>query len=137
MSDQWQRPRPGRQGIRGDSIMAALVAVGAATSTLLYSRVGFYDEPAPVWLSVLCIAGISVPLAFRRLFPEIVAVVISVAFFVSQQFSVPELLFTQISLFLAIYTVGAWGRNRRTATILRLAITVFPRATDATSPRPR
>ena len=104
--------------------MAALVAVGAATSTLLYSRVGFYDEPAPVWLSVLCIAGISVPLAFRRLFPEIVAIVISVAFFVSQQFSVPELLFTQISLFLAIYTVGAWGRNRRTATILRIAIIV-------------
>ena len=124
MTDQWQRPRPGNRGIRFDAIMAALVAIGAAISTLLYLRVGFYEHPAPVWLTIVSIIGVTAPLALRRRYPEAVAIVVSIAFFVNQQFSVPELIFTQISLFIAIYTVGAWGRNRRTATILRIAIIV-------------
>ena len=108
--------------MRFDLLVAALVGVGAIVSTLLYERVGFYDDPAPMWLSAVCIVGISLPLALRRVYPEAVAIVISLAFFVSQQFAVPEVLFTQISLFVAIYSVGAWGRNRRVATILRIAI---------------
>jgi len=124
MTDQWVRPRPGRRGVKFDALRAGLIAIGAGTSTLLYLRIGFTDDPAPLWLSVLAIVGVSAPLAFRRLYPEAVAIVVSIAFFVSLQFSVPEVIFTQISLFVAIYTLGAWGRNRRRATILRITIIV-------------
>lgn len=124
MTDSWLRPRPGRTGLRFDIAMAGLVLVGAAVSTLLYLRVGFYEHPAPFWVSAISIAGISIPLAFRRRFPEIVAIVVSLGYFVGQQFGVPELLFTQISLFIAIFTIGAWGRNRLRATTVRIAIIV-------------
>jgi signal transduction histidine kinase len=96
--------------------------VGATVSALLYARVGWYSEPAPLWVSVLAIAGMTVPLAFRRRAPEVVAIAVSIAFFVCGQFSVPELLFCNIALFVAIYTVGAWGRNRHRAAITRWAI---------------
>lgn len=99
-----------------------LIAVGATVSLLLYLRIGYYDEPAPGWLSAITLAVFTLPLALRRRFPAIVAIVVSVGFFVSQQFSVPELLFSNIALFMAVYTLGAWGRNRRVATAVRLAI---------------
>ena len=124
MTDSWLRPRPGKAGLRFDIAMSALVLVGASVSTLLYLRVGFYENPAPFWVSAISIAGISIPLAFRRVVPEIVAVVVSVSYFIGQQFSVPEQLFTQISLFIAIFTIGAWGQNRLRATIVRIAIIV-------------
>jgi signal transduction histidine kinase len=123
-TDEWVRPRPDASGVRRDALAAALLALGAAISALLYTRVGWYDEPAPLWVSVLAIAGFTVPLAFRRRAPELVAIIVSVAFFISGQFKVPELLFCNIALFIAIYTLGAWGTNRRRATVLRAAIIV-------------
>lgn len=93
-------------------------------SLFLHARVGYYDDPAPAWLSAVAIAVLTVPLAFRRRYPEAVAVVVSIGFFVAAQFSVPELLFINIALFMAIYTVGAWGRNRRRANLVRAGIII-------------
>ncbi|WP_167137676.1 sensor histidine kinase [Diaminobutyricimonas sp. TR449] len=121
-TDEWVRPRPDASGVRRDALSAALLALGAAISALLYTRVGWYEDPAPLWLSALAIAGFTVPLAFRRRAPELVAIIVSAAFFVTAQFRVPELLFCNIALFIAIYTLGAWGPNRRRATLLRAAI---------------
>src|SRR5690606_13900727 len=111
-------------GYRRDAIAAVLIALGAAVSLLLYLRIGYYDEPAPAWVGIRTIAAFPLPLAARRRYPEAVAVVVAIGFFVSQQFSVPELLFSNIALFMAIYTVGAWGRNRRVANVVRWAIIV-------------
>jgi signal transduction histidine kinase len=124
VSDSWIRPRPTPRQYRDDAIIAVLLAAGAATTTLLYARVGMYEEPAPVWLSALVVLFISLPLALRRRYPEIVAIVVSLAFFVGQQFAVPEVLFSNITLFIAIYTVGAWSTSRKRATTLRVAIIV-------------
>jgi signal transduction histidine kinase len=124
VSDSWIRPRPTPRQYRDDAIIAVVIALGAATTALLYARVGMYEEPAPVWVSTVVIAFISLPLALRRRYPELIAIVISIAFFVGQQFSVPEVLFSNISLFVAIYTVGAWGESRRRATMLRIAIII-------------
>lgn len=118
------RPRPDTHGYRRDTIAAALIASGTVVSLLLYSRIGYYDDPAPAWLSAIAIALLTVPLAFRRKYPEAVAILVSIGFFVAAQFSVPEALFVNIALFTAIYTVGAWGRNRRRATLVRSAIIV-------------
>jgi signal transduction histidine kinase len=122
VTEAWVRPRPDAAGYRRDAIAAVLIGVGAVVSLLLYLRIGYYDEPAPGWLSALAIALYTVPLAFRRRYPAAVAIVVSVGFFVGQQFSVPEMLFSNIALFMAVYTLGAWGRNRRNATGIRLAI---------------
>ena len=116
------RPRPDAAGYRADAIAAALVAAGTIISLFLHNRVGYFEEPAPGWLSALAIAMLTVPLAFRRRYPATVAVLVSLGFFVALQFSVPELLFINISLFVAIYTLGAWGRNRRVANLVRVAI---------------
>jgi signal transduction histidine kinase len=124
MTDDWVRPKPGARGYRTDAIAAVLLAVGAATSAMLYSRVGYFDDPAPVWVSVIAIAFETLPLALRRRFPLAIAIVVSLAFFAIGQLLVPELLFSNITLFLAIYTLGAWGQRRRVATIARIVIIV-------------
>jgi signal transduction histidine kinase len=124
VNDAWVRPRPDAAGYRRDLIAAALIAAGTIVSVLLHVRIGYYNDPAPVWLSAVTVFFLAAPLALRRRYPEAVAIVVSIAFFVSQQFSVPEMLFSNIALFMAIYTVGAWSRNRRTATVLRIAIIV-------------
>ena len=66
----------------------------------------------------------NLPLAARRRWPEIVALVASVAFVVGAMAEVGEALFSNIALFIAIYTVGAWGRNRLRANIVRGVIVV-------------
>ena len=124
MTDDWVRPKPGAREYRNDAIIAVLLAIGAATSAALYSRVGYFDDPAPVWVSVIAIAFETLPLALRRRFPLTVAIVVSLAFFAIGQFLVPELLFSNITLFLALYTLGAWGQDRRVATIARIAIII-------------
>lgn len=122
MNEVWVRPRPDAAGYRRDAIAAALIAAGMIVSLFLHDRVGYFDEPAPDWLSALAVAVLTVPLAFRRRYPATVAILVSIGFFVALQFSVPELLFINISLFMVIYTLGAWGQNRRMANLVRAAI---------------
>ncbi len=122
--DTWVRPRPGRTGYSRDLALAALIAVSGGISAALYSRIGMYPNPAPVWLTALVVLGYALPLAVRRRFPAVVAIVVSAAFFVGGQFNAPEALFTNIALFIAIYTLGAWGRDRRLANIVRAVIVV-------------
>lgn len=118
-TDEWVRKRPGPDGYRRDALAALALMIGAALSSLLHNRVGWYNDPAPLWMSALAVIGLTAPLAFRRRWPEAVAIFVGIAFYVSQQFMVPEMLFSNIALFMAIYTVGAWGRDRRRANIVR------------------
>ncbi|MFX7140389.1 hypothetical protein ABTH88_20895, partial [Acinetobacter baumannii] len=71
---------------------------------------------------VVYVAVLAVPLAFRRRWPSIVAVIVSVAYFVAVTLRVPEIYAGNIAMFIALYTVGAWSTNRRRATIVRVAI---------------
>ena len=119
---EWVRPRPARTGLRGDAIAALLLALGSTVSLLLYLRASYLDDPAPWWVSVITIAVQTVPLVWRRVHPEIVAVVVAVGFFLGQQLAVPEPLFSNISLFVAMYSVGAWSRSRRWANYVRAFI---------------
>jgi len=117
--ETWVRPRPGRVGYRRDAVLALVIAISGGLSAALYNRLGLYPEPAAMWLTALGIVGFSLPLALRRRYPATVAIVVSAAFFVVGQFRVPEALVTNIALFIAIYTLGAWGQNRRIANIVR------------------
>ncbi|WP_291052940.1 sensor histidine kinase [Herbiconiux sp.] len=120
-NDDWMRPRPDGAGYRRDAVVAAVLTVAAFASTMLYAGAAAQDHaPWPVALgwSVL-MAG---SLAFRRRLPELVALVISVTFVVGQYSGITETLFANICLFLALYSVGAWGRNRMLATAVRIVI---------------
>ncbi|MFF2277040.1 sensor histidine kinase [Agromyces sp. NPDC058126] len=120
---EWVRPRPGRRGYRNDLVLALVLAVGTAASVVLYRATG-WGEGTPWWGAALWTAGMTLPLAARRRWPEVVALVASAVFIVGAVVGVGEALFSNIALFVAIYTVGAWGRSRRVATIVRAAIVI-------------
>lgn len=120
----WARPKPGRAELRTDTAIALGLAVFATLTAMLYHRLGFFENPAPLWLSALGISLCTLPLALRRHFPVPVAIVVAIGFFVCGQFEVPEIMVTNIGLFTALYTVGAWERDRRLAFWSRFGITV-------------
>ncbi|GHD44736.1 two-component sensor histidine kinase [Mycetocola manganoxydans] len=105
--------------LRADAILAAALFVGTLMSLMLYDISGVYDEPAPMWMSLIWAALITLPLAFRRRFPNTAAIIVSVTFIAGGELRVPELLFCNITLFMALYAVGAWVDNRRTAMLVR------------------
>ncbi|MFK4731113.1 histidine kinase [Agromyces mediolanus] len=120
---EWIRPRPTRRQLRNDLLLALVLAAGAAASIVLYRATG-YNADGPWWASFLWAVAMTLPLALRRRFPEIVAVVASAAFMTGAVLYVSEALFSNIALFIAIYTVGAWGRSRRRAFVVRLVIVI-------------
>lgn len=120
---EWVRPKPSPAELRSDVWLAVALAAAATLTSLLYVRMGFYENPAPLWLTVLGIALCTAPLAFRRRYPTAVAVVVAIGFFVCGQFEVPEILVINICLFIALYAVGAWEQNRRLGFWVRFGIT--------------
>ncbi|QIK63550.1 sensor histidine kinase [Leucobacter viscericola] len=119
----WVRPKPDRTGIRADAALALGLALSAVLTTLLYQRMEFYKHPADLWVIVLGIGLCTLPLTLRRRYPVPVAIVVAIGFFVCGQFDVPEVLVTNVSLFIALYTVGAWEQDRRLAFWSRFGIT--------------
>jgi signal transduction histidine kinase len=122
-ADDWTRPRPGPAAFRRDAIVAAALVVAAAGSAALYVQASD-REAAPWWGVLIWAVAIAGPLAFRRRWPEPVALVVAATFVIGQYSSVWEVLFSNICLFLALYSVGAWGRNRMLATVVRIVIAV-------------
>ncbi|MDO9395375.1 MAG: sensor histidine kinase, partial [Herbiconiux sp.] len=119
-AEEWVRPRPDAAGYRNDAIVAAVLAVAAWLSSFLYS--GATGQHTPAWAAAIWAVVIAGSLAFRRRFPELVALVVAGTFVVGQYSGVYEQLFANITLFLALYSVGAWGRNRMLATAVRILI---------------
>ncbi|WP_250448046.1 histidine kinase, partial [Actinotalea sp. C106] len=120
----WAREPVGPDQVRNDAAVAGALLVGALLSMVLQRTTGFYEEPAEGWVALLCLAAATLPLALRRRYPSVVAVVITVAFMVTAELLVPETLFINITLFMALYTVGAWEPDRARATWVRLGIVV-------------
>jgi signal transduction histidine kinase len=121
------RRRPASPGeLRNDVWLAAALLLGAVLSAALGSVAGIYgDETAQgMQWSLLYALGLTAPLAVRRRYPEIVAVVIAVVFFVGVTARIPELYVGNIAVFIAMYTVGAWVDDRRRAMLVRIAIIV-------------
>ncbi|SDR93415.1 sensor histidine kinase [Microterricola viridarii] len=120
-SEEWVRPRPSRTGYRNDLLLALALAVGTTITLVLFRATGTFGT-APGWQAAIWIVAATMPLALRRRWPEVVALISSLAFAAAYVFEIGEMLFSQICLFVAIYSVGAWGRNRRIATIVRAVI---------------
>ena len=73
----------------------------------------FGDQGADPIVSVIMVAAVILPLALRRRFPSVVAVVVAAGFVVGGELRVEETLVINLALFCAIYTVGAWEADRR------------------------
>ena len=115
---EWVRARPARAAYRNDLMLALVLAAATAGSVVLYRFTGWGEE-APWWGSVIWVLAMNLPLAARRRWPEVVALVTSVAFVIGAVAEIGDALISNISLFIAIYTVGAWGRSRLRANIVR------------------
>ncbi len=120
----WRRPPLTRDQLRGDVGLAAVLLVGGLLSMVLWRTAGMYDDPAAGWVSVTCLVGVTLPLAVRRRWPSTVLLVVSVVSVVMSTVQVPESLISNIALFCAFYTVGAWDSSRRRAAWVRWIVVV-------------
>ncbi|MBM7026280.1 sensor histidine kinase [Clavibacter zhangzhiyongii] len=120
----WVRPRPDRAGLRFDLLLALVMLVLTTGSCTLYYAIGMYPTRPPMWVIAVWILLMTGPLALRRLQPEAVTLVIGATFIVGAYQFVPEVLFSNIAMFIAMYSLGAWGRNRLRANIVRGVIVV-------------
>jgi len=112
-----------RRDLRNDALLAGVVFAGAILSGGLSAVAGYYGEQAgDVRWALLYAVALAAPLAMRRRFPVTVAIIVAVAFFLAVSFRIPEVYVGNISLFIAIYTVGAWVDDRRRAMLARVAI---------------
>lgn len=109
--------------IRGDSWLSLALFVGAIISAWLGQVAGFYGgEVPPFGWALLYSAGLTLPIALRRRFPATVLLTIAVVFFIGVSVRIPEVYVGNVSLFIAMYTVGACVDDRRRATMVRVAV---------------
>ncbi|WP_244255913.1 histidine kinase [Rathayibacter sp. VKM Ac-2760] len=119
----WMRRAPTRAGYVRDAVIAGVLLVATLVSVALYTSAGFTDAAHPA-VSTLWAGAMTLPLALRRRFPSVTAVALTGVYALGLILQVPESLFNQICLFLALYTVGAWSRDRRRALVVRTVIAV-------------
>ncbi|PCN48642.1 histidine kinase [Curtobacterium sp. 'Ferrero'] len=122
-TQEWSRLPVGRSAIRHDVLLAAVLAAGLAVTVTLYGASGTYgDQQAPWWVSALMIVANAVPVAFRRVVPMTALVAAALAFSGTALLHVPELLLVNFTLFIPLYTVGAWCSDRVRAEAVRWVV---------------
>ncbi|MDQ0643027.1 sensor histidine kinase [Microbacterium murale] len=108
---------------RSDALLAVVVFVAGVISAALSAASEIYgDEQAPLWQALVYLVFVAAPLAWRRIWPAQVAIIVSLAYFVAVTLRIPELYAGNVAMFIALYTVGAWMANRRAAMIVRSLI---------------
>ncbi|MGQ5263773.1 sensor histidine kinase [Micromonospora sp. ZYX-F-536] len=122
--DEWRRPGPTPEQRRIDLWAALVVTLLALISlTLAHSTGSFMLGPPPSGPEQLFwTVAVTLPLVWRRRWPATTLLVVSVAFIAAQARSAPETQLSAWALFSAIYTVGAWGQDRRLARRLRVGV---------------
>lgn len=120
----WRRPGPTAQQRRADLRVGLAVAALALISVLLLRSYGqFALGPPPAGPEQLFWAvAVTLPLAWRRRWPEAVLLIVAATYIAGQVRAAPEAMVTSGALFAAIYTVGAWGPDRRRARALRAVV---------------
>jgi len=121
----WRRPGPTPGERRADAGIAVGLLALALGSLVLGRAFGMYGEAggaAPLPLAVGVLAVMTLPLAWRRRAPSAVAIVAAAAFVAVGEIPVAEATVSNIALFMAIYTIGAWEPDRRRATVVRIVI---------------
>ncbi|MEU4156635.1 sensor histidine kinase [Actinoplanes sp. NPDC026670] len=122
--DDWVRPGPTAKQRRTDVWIGLAVAAVAVANLFLSRNISTVqaDQVASLPEQIAWVLAITLPLTLRRAYPDVVAVLIGAAFIGAQVRGSLEQQVTTGALFAAIYALGAWGRNRERARILRLVI---------------
>ena len=121
---RWRRPGPTPAQQRIDVGIAALVLVGALGMTVLINSMGAFAFGTAPGLTEQLVwsAALPLPLAVRRRYPFAVLLVVGVLFIAAQTRQIGDNLIPSIVLFLALYTEGAWERNRTIARWSRIGV---------------
>jgi signal transduction histidine kinase len=124
--EPWRRPDPTARQQRIDLLVGVAVAAVALFNLTLTSSAGVFAlGPPPSWPEqIFWTVAVTLPLAWRRRWPDVVAIVIAVAFLAGQFRSAPEQQMAMGALYASMYTVGAWGRDHRRSARVRLGIVV-------------
>jgi signal transduction histidine kinase len=120
----WRRPRPTPAQRRKDVWLGLAVVAGSVLVTILVNSMGaflFGDAPS-LGEQFAWTAAMTTPLVVRTRYPVPVLCVIGALFIAAQARHVGDNLVPSITLFLAIYTVGAWEPNRTVARWGRLGV---------------
>ncbi len=131
----WVRPVPDRSGYVRDAQYAIALLVAGVVLTQMARAAGSnpYGHSTSAWVQVLVVAATALPLALRRRYPEVIAVWESAGLVVWQTLGMSEALSINIYVFVALFTLGAWGRHRACANAVRLVIFVAMLAWLATA----
>lgn len=113
------RPAPGPTAIRSDALAAVALFLTSVLTMALTTMTGLYPQvPGPA-ASLALLALTVLPLALRRSRPWLCVALVALGFGLAGGVGVPEYLITQISLFTALYSEGAWDPDRRRAASVR------------------
>lgn len=107
-----------------DWYLVVALGAGSAIFAALYDATGYWPFKVPLWVSCLASFVVAVPLVWRRRFPSWVAWVVSTIFVGAQFLGAMEPGVSQIAVFLAVYSVGAWQSDRRRAVLSRLFLCI-------------
>jgi signal transduction histidine kinase len=118
------RPAPTSRQRRIDFGIALAIATVAVLNVFLSRSVGLFASGSapPVMEQLGWSLAVTLPLIWRRSRPGLVAVLVAVFFIGLQVRGVQEQQLASGAVFVAIYTLGAWGRDRRRSRRLRLTI---------------
>ena len=124
--NRWQRPRPTGREVRIDAALAVGLAV-AALATLELGRVqgaALGGEPPGALEQSVWALAITLPLALRRRLPLATLLIVAVLLIGLQARYVPEPVVSSVALYLALFTAGGWGRDRRRAAAVRTVVVI-------------
>jgi signal transduction histidine kinase len=123
---RWSRPGPTPAQRRRDVLAGLGVFAGALVVTVLINSMGafLYDSVPSLIEQLLWTSAMALPLTVRGRFPVAVLVAVGALFIAGQARQIGDNLIPSIALFLAIYTVGAWERNRTLARWSRVLVIV-------------
>lgn len=103
----------------------ALALAGAVVLSLVITRDAGVPQPqrAPGTAEQIAwVVAVALPLAVRRRWPVTVLALVAALYIAQQALGVFEPYVTSVALYLALYTVGAWCRDRRLATASRTVV---------------
>jgi signal transduction histidine kinase len=108
----WQRPPLTPEQRRADVWLALAAMAFGFVMTVLTNSVGVRNSPPVLIEQFAWGVAVTLPLLVRRRFPLAVLAVIDVLYLAAQARQVDDSLVPSLALFIAVYTVGAWERNR-------------------------
>jgi len=123
-SRAWRRSAVTARQRKADAATAVGLFATSILSLVLGRAIGLWPDPADPALSAGVLALLTLPLAFRRVAPIPVLAILGVAFLLLGELRVPEITVSNIALFMAIYSVGAWELNRTRANVARGVLVV-------------